>query len=119
MTETTKKCYSRDEENYNSESLGELIDNYELVEGDHYWEADAIAITHKDFLDVDYILENFDEQGYEEVGEVYDNDFINTPKEAKDELEELIKGWAEKHVNLRYWKVRNSKEFKITKEDLE
>ena len=116
---TQRKCYSVDEETFNCESLGELIDDNELEVGATYWEADAIEISHADNIDVQGILENMDERLYDEVGEIADCDYSDVPQEAKDELAALIFCWAEKHVNLRYWKVRNDKELKVTSEDME
>lgn len=113
-----RKCYSVDEETFNCDSLDELIDDNDLEVGATYWEADAIEISHADNIDVQGILENMDERLYEEVGEIADCDYTDVPQEAKDELAALITGWAAKHVNLRYWKVRNTKECKLTSEDL-
>lgn len=115
---TPRKCYSADEETFNCESLGGLIDDNELEVGATYWEADAIEISHDDNIDVHGILENMDERLYEEVGEIADCDYSDVPPEAKDELAALIAAWAAKHVNLRYWKVRNVKELKVTSEDM-
>jgi hypothetical protein len=116
--DTQRKCYSVDEETFNCDSLEELIEDNDLELGATYWEADAIEISHTDNIDVRGILENMDERLYEEVGEIADCDYSDVPQEAKDELKELIAGWATKHVNLRYWKVRNLKECKVTAEDL-
>ncbi len=116
--QTQRKCYSVDEETFNCESLEELIDDNGLEVGATYWEADAIEISHADNIDVQSILENMDERLYEEVGEIADCDYSDVPQDAKDELAALITGWAEKHVNLRYWKVRNAKERKVTSEDM-
>jgi hypothetical protein len=114
---TQRKCYSVDEETFNCDSLEELIDDNGLEVGATYWEADAVEISHADNIDVHGILENMDERLYEEVGEIADCDYTDVPQEAKDELAALIAGWAAKHVNLRYWKVRNAKELKVTSED--
>lgn len=116
--QTQRKCYSVDEETFNCESLEELIDDNDLEVDSTYWEADAIEINHADNIDVQGILENMDDRLYEEVGEIADCDYSNTHQDAKDELASLLAGWAAKHVNLRYWKVRNAKEMKVTWEDM-
>lgn len=116
--QAARKCYSANEENFNYESLGELIDDHGLDIGSIYWEADAIEISSSDFIYVDNILEAMDEVIYEEVGEVYGNECSDVSSEAKAELDTLITEWARKHITLRYWKVRNSKECKVVVEDL-
>ena len=68
---------------------------------------------------IDSMLEQLDDWVYEDVGEVADYDFYNTTQEAKEELQELIQSWAEKHVNLPYRKVQNVVKKVVTKEDLE
>jgi len=70
---------------------------------------------------VNSIIESLDEQAYEEIGEVFDNEFSNVTQEAKAELFALLATWADKHVSLeRYWKITGkSREMKLTAEDLE
>ena len=67
-----------------------------------------------------YFAEVFvDDWVYEDVGEIADCDFYNVSKEAKEELQEVIQQWAEKHVKLPYWKVQNVVKKVVTQEDLE
>ena len=40
-------------------------------------------------------------------------------EKLKQELKELINEWAKKYVNMRFWKIINTQELKITAEDLE
>ena len=120
---TVGVCYSLDEENYNMTEFGEVIeqltsDSEASPLGATYWKAEAHPIKHADGIDIECFLEMCDERVYEEVGEVYDNDFSNCGAEAVQELEALVAAWAEKHVTLNYWKVCNAKEMKITEGDL-
>lgn len=123
-TITQSKCYSHDNENFNHDSLGDLLDSMvEPAVGDVYYEADCRPLTHADVVrrhEVDSILEQWDEQAYEEIGEVFDNEFSNVTQEAKAELLALLTAWADKHVSLgRYWKITGkSREMKLTAEDL-
>lgn len=119
MSENAKReCYSSDEENFNSEDFGDFLALNDFEIGSTYWKADAIEVSHCDFLSVNSILETADERLYEEVGEVADNDYSDVSDEARAELQSLIEAWAAKHINLHYWKVRNVKECRITAEDL-
>lgn len=117
-------CYSTDEEIYRHESLGDLIDEIQCNTTDKpigatYWRGEKKELTHAACIHVDNFLEMCDERAYEEIGEIYDNCFTDVGDDAKNELGDLIIAWAKKHVNIRYWKVINSQELKITAEDLE
>ena len=127
MSGNTFKTYSRDDDLYCFESIGELFDDLdadgELVVGKTYYEADGRRIEPNDFTgkwSVEAILERFDEELYEEVDEISDNDFTGVTDEAKTELAQLLAGWIEKHVNVgRYWKIiGKTREMKVEPDDL-
>jgi hypothetical protein len=119
----TEYCYSTDEELFNHESMGELLDYLDGETTDKigatYWRGEKVELTHKDCIDVENFLEHCDEQAYEEIGEVYDNCFTDVDDDAKNELGDLLLEWAKKRVNIRYWKVINVQELKIEVDDLE
>ena len=123
MTTTIEYCYSTDEEFFNHTSMGDLIDQIQSETdepiGATYWRGEEVELTHKECIDIEGFLERCDEQAYDEIGEVYDNCFTDVGDDAKNELGDLILAWAKKHVNIRYWKVINLVEMKITAEDLE
>jgi uncharacterized protein YqeY len=122
MTPTIEYCYSTDEEFFDHTSMGDLIDHIQSETdepiGATYWRGEKVELAHKECIDIEVFLERCDEQAYEEIGEVYDNCFTDVGDDAKNELGDLILAWAKKHVNIRYWKVINSVEMKITAEDL-
>lgn len=124
---TTKEieyCYSTDEEMFNYESVGDVVDELscnleeDKLIGATYWRGEKKALTHAECIDIDSFLEQCDERAYEEIGEVYDNCFADVTEAEKMELGELITAWAKKHVTIRYWKVLNTKELKITEDDI-
>jgi hypothetical protein len=121
-SQPTKYCYSTDEENFQHESMGDLLDylNVETEDkiGATYWKGEKVELSHEDCIDVDSFLEMCDEYAYEELGN-YDNCFTDVDDADKAELKALIIEWSKKHVVMRYWKVRNVQELKITAEDLE
>lgn len=109
---TMNKCWSTDGEYFYSH----FPDDLEV--GQVYYEADRTDIVAEDYIHVNDILEEIDNQIYDDVGEVYDCDFYNVSKEAKGELKQLITDWANKHVNLKYYIVGKSKELIATEEDV-
>ena len=124
-TEATFTCYSGNDEEFNFDNLGDLIDSMDdPQEGDVYYEADAVRCTSAEGINahtVDLLLESMDEQMYDEVGECYNNECSDVSDEAKQELRALIEAWAQKHINLsRFWKIKGkSRECRLTKEDLQ
>lgn len=117
----TEKCWSLDGELF-YDNWSTLLDEGYILEGMEYFEGDKNPCQINDYIDlyaIENLLEQFDEQVYEDIGECYDNCFTNVSKEALVELKDLIQQWAEKYVSLPYWKVDNAVKKVITKEDLE
>lgn len=122
-----EKCWSVNGEEFfdDWDRLIEELQDYECDEipvGTEYFEAEKVETKVKDYVKryiIEGLLEQFDDLVYEDVGEVADCDFSNASKEAKEELQELIQTWAEKHVKLPYWKLQNVVTKVVTKEDLE
>ena len=123
----TEKCWSVNGEDF-FDDWDQLIDELydyesdELPIGTEYFEGDKVDVKVSDYVNVyviDSMLEQFDAWVYEDIGEIADCDFYNASKEAKEELQEIIQAWVEKHVNLPYWKVQNVVKKVVTKEDLE
>ena len=118
------KCYSTDDENFNFDSFGDLIDSMDGPEiGSTYYEADCVKLLPTEPITnytVGYLLEEFDAHVYDEIGEVYDNECSSVSDDAKQELRYLLDEWAKKHIDLgRYWKIiGKTRQMKITQEDL-
>ena len=116
-------CYSLDEELFDLESMGDVVDaitnNTDEPVGATYWRGEKQEMTLGECIDVDSFLEMCDERAYEEIGEFYDNCFTDVTDGEKQDLQTLITEWAKKNVNMRYWKVINTKELKLTAEDIE
>lgn len=123
-----EKCYSIDEECFNLNNIGEVIEQIEndLNEdetplGRYYWEDDAIPFTHSDIVSpsiVGYFLESLDESLGDEVVE-FDCLYSDVSHEEKKILTDLIKDWAEKYVNIgRYYRITNVQEKTIEADDL-
>lgn len=124
MNEKCNKCWSLNGE-YFFDDWCDLIDELEQEElrvGTEYFEGDKVGVRISDYVNIhgiEYMLEQFDDWVYEDVGEIADCNFYNVSKEAKEELQELIQTWAEKHVKLPYWKVQNVVKKVVTQGDLE
>ena len=115
--------YSKDDENFNYKELGELFDEMEsdgtLEVGTIYYKAEAKESEGVDFINVNSVLEMFDERAYDDIGECYNNDYSSCSDEARDELESLLNEWSSKHISLNYWIIKGkSTEMTVTQEDI-
>ena len=124
MNEKCNKRWSLNGEDFFDDwcQLLDELEQEELGVDTEFFEGDKIETQISDYVNIHGIvsmLEQFDDWVYEDVGEIADYDFYNVSKEAKEELQELIQTWAEKHVKLPYWKVQNVVKKVVTQEDLE
>ncbi|WP_315809415.1 hypothetical protein [Pseudomonas sp. C9-3] len=118
-------CYSLNDEDYVYTDLFTLMSEMEdadyLQEGAEYWESDFRVALPKDAISVEHILECADERLFDEVGEIYENDFSYASPAAKLELLDLLNAWCDKHINLSSYSVLTGKARKksITAEEVE
>lgn len=119
----TKLMYSSTDDEFRCDSLAALIDADGLSEGDTYFVAPAQNLSPAKFAtphEVDGILERFDDVLYEHVGEIADADFAAVTPAAREELQQLLSAWIEKHVNVsRYWVTDASQRLLVTAQDME
>lgn len=113
------KCYSRNDEEYNFESLHEVLqemdEDGDLREGAVYWEADSRRPEPAEFFDAERVIEEAAERAYE-VGGDYAEDFGDVSREAIAELQSLLKQWADKHCTVSFWTVHGTKQMHVTAE---
>lgn len=117
-------AYSTDEENYSddfSDVLDELRNDHadaDLV-GMTYWVGEKVRHQASYFFKraAEYAIETAADRAWEENerGEDFGSD---VPKEAVAELQAFIDAWADKHVKVNFWTVKNVRAMKLTAEDL-
>lgn len=120
----TDKCYSLDGETFFDDFVDILYESdEELKPGDTYYEADRIPLSAERIVSmyaVEGLLEGFDANVYEEVGEMPSMPFENIDPEATRALRQLIVGWVSKNSKLsEYYRIDKVVEKTFTKEDLE
>jgi hypothetical protein len=114
-----KTYWSCDSEYYNAETLYDLIDgNDHLEEGSIVQYGEAQPITIDDLVDASDITEMIEERAWELVGDIADG-FPDLDKEQIAEIDTFLKQWAEKHLKIGFYKIVNSKDYKITFQDME
>jgi len=118
-----EKCYSTDNENFCHTELGDVLDALDcegrLQVGTVYYEGDSQPLTVPKLLRADLVLEQADEAGYDLIGEAWDNPFA-VSNSAMEELQELLNGWAAKHVDVGHYFeiVGKTRELRVTEADL-
>jgi hypothetical protein len=118
MADTTDEYWSRDEENFSYESLGELLDSHDdLKVGDVVYVGRGVVPDPGDWTDAEDVLEQLACRAGDECGEFAD-DYPEASKEAKDELNALLAAWARKHCTPTFYVIKNVRQYEITAEDL-
>lgn len=120
---TKRIVYSKDDENFNTDCLGDILVDIinerfdELKVGDTitYYEAVARDFVPSDFV-TDYrvgsFLEGLNCAACDEAGE-YAEEFGYCDKDAQTELRCLISEWVDKHLTCPFWGVGKSKQIDV------
>src|SRR5471030_1432361 len=112
------ECWSANEEDFNSGSLGELIDRNDHLEvGATVYVADAEPIALSRLVDAEDVLDTMRDRASDIVGEHAD-DYPDVDKGAEAELSELLAGWIAKHCPPRFYEVSNVRPYVLTADDI-
>jgi len=103
MNEDTIELYSRDgSEYYISEEydlVSDMIADSSEV-GAEYYSAKFSKIKPASIINIDYILEQFDEYVYDVCNVECATPFTDASEESKKELEDFLTEWTNKNVTL-------------------
>lgn len=114
---TPDETWSADEELFNCDSLGDLLDeNDDLEVGATVWKGEKFPINTTGYVDAGDVIEMLGERAYDDVGE-FAEDWPDVPDEARQELDALLSEWISKHCIATFYRVRNVVEYKLTAED--
>lgn len=86
------KTYSRNEEDWYELEwvMDDLECDYQSGDEVEIFEGDAVAFTHKEFINADRIIEDIQEAAYDEIGE-WQQDYLEDLANNKDKMIELNK----------------------------
>jgi hypothetical protein len=123
----SNKVYSMDGEYWTKDFsyvYDQCVDCFDDSDGDDcyctYYEGTPANIDLNNFIYIDNVVGQLDDWLYEDLGETYDNDFSNLPKEVKQELKDILVTFFRKHTKVEsYYTVKNVAEKKFTKSDVE
>lgn len=116
---STEECWSANEEDYNSTSLGELLDrNDHLVVGDTVWRAEATAPGARELFDANDAMEMMRDRACDIAGE-YGDDYPNVSDHDVAELNALIVAWIDRNAPPSFYTVTNPQPYILTADDLD
>lgn len=114
-----RECWSTDEETYNYDSLGELLDcNSELEAGTVVFVGHAVDHDPTSWFDADQVIDAIADAAYGEARE-HAEGYPDVTDEAKAELQTFLDAWITKHCTPAFYRVENSREYVLTLEDVE
>lgn len=113
------ETWSRDDESFHCDSLGELVDTYrdDLEVGQVVYVGEKSPPDPAAFFDADDLIERLNEQAYDAHGECAE-DWPEVTKAAKDEFNDFLAAWIAKHCPARFYAVTNIRPYTLTAEDL-
>lgn len=107
--------WSDNGEDFNGDSLCELIENSELQPGQtvHFGEAKYHSTS---WIDANDVIEIISDRAWDEGGE-YAEDFPNVSDQAKKELGDFLEKWQSEHCIPHFYRVINIQQHVITEEE--
>lgn len=118
MAQDTKECWSLNNEEYNFDSLEELMDShgYELRPGHTVWRGTAKSPSISSLVDVESVIENMGERAYE-IGGEYAEDYPDVSAEHQAKLKALLEAWLAECPAPTFYTVKDAQAYVLRAED--
>ena len=88
-----------------------MLDGLAHYCGEAFWVHSGTALRAIDIMpNADEIIEMMGERAYDKAGEAAD-DFPSVTREAREELDRLLREWADRHVESSLWVADGDVEF--------
>lgn len=117
--EPKKIAYSLDNERYFDiqdilEMINELTSEYKQLEHSFIYIGDKIELFHKDFFNVDNLVESITDAAYEESEDYSDNYISQFTDEKKKDLSSLVLKFLNENINQPdFFHIENIKQLKL------
>jgi len=113
------KCWSVDKEDFNSITLGDLLDdNDELRAGDTVYVGDATIPKTSHLCDAGDVIDTMRDRA-SDIGGEYAEDYPNVSNEAEAELNKFLSEWIGKHAHPTFYTVSNVRPYILGAGDFE
>lgn len=111
------ECWSADEEDFNAQSLGDLLDAHdELTIGSNVYFGEAVHPDISKLVDPDDIIDTMADRAYDIAGE-YADGYPSVSAEDKAELATLLDAWINKRARPTFYTVKNVQSRVLTEHD--
>ena len=111
------KCYSINGEDFNEDSLDDLIENYGLKIGDKIFIGDIVIPFPSQFFNIDDFFECLVNRAINTHYEYAENFMQELGDDKAMELESLISNWLDKNVSVDFCGVKNIVYHILTEDD--
>lgn len=116
--ESPCQCWSANEEDYNSDSLAQLLDSHpHLTVGSVVWRGEPCRPGASELFDADDAMEMMRDRACDIAGEHAD-DYPNVSTEDVAELNSLIIGWIDSKAAPTFYTVKNVQPYTLTATDV-
>lgn len=111
------ECWSTDEEQFHSGTLGELLANHDkLAPGATVWRGIAVRPNNTHLCDANDVIDTMADRAGDFAGEHAD-DYPAVSEEARAELEQLLSDWIDKHAEPHFFQVSDVQAYTLTDAD--
>lgn len=115
--------YSRDDEEFKHETLGDLIDAEDLEVGETYYTAEFNPVKPSDIVgigNIDSLIEDFSETLNDLCGESADGVFLDVSMMERADLRICLEDWVKRRIgSYKLWTISGkSTEHVITEDDV-
>ena len=116
--ENKEQCYSLDESNYMSyeDMMHELQYSHNPGESVEVWEADKEIYQHKDFINIEVLIDSMQTLAVDECGEIAEEYLNELTFPQKYELERNIAEWFNKNAKLNFYGFENQRKIMVVVE---
>lgn len=114
----TKECWSFNNEDFNYDTLGDLMDDhaYDLKPGDEVWRGTAKCPSMNSLVDAERVIEDVAERAFD-FGDEYAEGYPEVSPEHKAKLQALLEQWLAECPAPRFYQVTGSTPYTLTRED--
>lgn len=113
-----KQVWSKDEECYQSDTLAELIHDYDLTVGTVVHHGIAVHPSASIFVDADNVIEMAQERAYDEYSDYAECFLDGVTDEEKKKLDDFLSDWLDRNADVTFYMVTDVKAHIITKQDI-
>lgn len=113
------EVWSKDDETFNCDSLGDLVRDYDLVAGDTVYTGIAYHPSPSMFVDADDVIEYAQERAYDEFSDYAEGYLIGVTQEEKKKLDDFLVDWLKRNSDIKFYSVKDVRPYTVTESDIE